>query len=250
MLRSFHAQVGVALVVAVSFASACGTPVKPAVLVASAPPATTVVKPEVCDEGDPYRPRAAPTAPQPNLPPVPELPDVPVKIGADYTVAGAVRRLQSRYHAADFANDVTLVGVIVATNLASAPACAIHRVGKRDPERCMSEIPSFTIADDAQAAARIRVLGWASNFATVFEAITLAQSVTSAPIRPYRDERWAVDVPTPLPAVGAKVRVHGRYGLTFTKSSTGMVADPESGVFTVTSVDTIVPATTPAKLGR
>jgi len=67
---------------------------------------------------------------------------------------------------------------------------------------------------------------------------------------PYRDDRWGVEVPIPLPAIGAKVRVHGRYGFMFTKSSTGVVSDPENGVFTVASVDTVVPASTPAKLGR
>lgn len=228
-------------------AGACASPVKPPLLV-SPPPATAAAKDEVCDDTEPYRPRAASTAPQPNLPVVPEIPIVAVKLGADYTVTGAVRRLRSRHHADDFSADVTVVGVIVASNLSSAPACALHRVGQRDPEHCVTEIPSFTIADDAQATARIRVLGWASNFATVFEALTLAK--TAKPPAPYRDDRWGVEVPIPLPAIGANVRVHGRYGFLFTKSSTGMVADPENGVFTAASIDTLVPATTPAKLGH
>ena len=35
--------------------------------------------------------------------------------------------------------------------LPSAPACAIHKTGKADPEDCKSEIPSFWIADTKDA---------------------------------------------------------------------------------------------------
>jgi len=253
MLRSTPASVRAFVLLAVGaaasalFSGACASPVKPAVLAPPAP-ASAAAKAEVCDDTEPYIPRAASTAPQPNLPVVPEIPIVAIKLGADYTVTGAVRRLRSRHHAEDFSDEVTIVGVIVASNLSTAPACALHRVGQRDPEHCVTEIPSFTIADDPQATARIRVLGWASNFATVFEALTLAKTAKS-PV-PYRDDRWGVEVPIPLPAIGAKVRVHGRYGFMFTKSSTGVVSDPENGVFTVASIDTVVPASTPAKLGR
>ena len=229
------------------FSGACASPVKPAVIPPPAP-ASTPAKAEVCDDTEPYIPRAASTAPQPNLPVVPEIPNIAIKLGADYTVIGAVRRLSSGRHTEDFSGEVTIVGVIVASNLSTVPACALHRAGQRDPEHCVTEIPSFTIADDPQATARIRVLGWASNFAAVFEALTLAKNAES-PV-PYRDDRWGVEVPVPLPATGARVRVRGRYGFMFTKSSTGVVADPDNGVFTVASVDTLVPATTPAKLGR
>ncbi len=163
-------------------------------------------------------------------------------------MTGAVRRLRSGHHAEDFSTEVSVVGVIVASNLEAAPACAIHPAGQREPEHCVTEIPSFTIADGAQATARILVLGWASNFASVFEALTLATKAKS-PV-PYRDDRWGVEVPIPLPAIGAKVRVRGRYGFMFIRSSTGVAADPENGVFTVASIDTLVPAPTPATLGR
>ena len=48
----------------------------------------------------------------------------------------------------------------------------------------------------------------------------------------YKDEIWNVTVPYPLPAVGAKVKVTGKYGYSFTKSSTGIVSDPTWGVMT------------------
>ncbi len=156
-------------------AGACASPVQPAVLAPPAP-ASTAAKAEVCDDTEPYRPRAASTAPPPNLPVVPEIPNVTVKVGPDYTVTGAVRRLRGGHHAEDFSTEVSVVGVIVSSNLEAAPACALHRAGQRDPAHCVTEIPSFTIADDAQAPARIRVLGWASNFASVFEALTLAKT--------------------------------------------------------------------------
>jgi hypothetical protein len=70
------------------------------------------------------------------------------------------------------------------------------------------------------------VLGWASNFATVLEAHRRYGSLTQRPAAVYQDELWAVDVPYPLPSAGAKVIVTGRYGRSFTKSSTGIVTDP------------------------
>lgn len=212
-------------------------------------PPSAPAKAEVCEDKDPYRPRVASQAPQPDLPPIPEVPKVALKIGEDYTVTGAVRTLHARFHERDFTNDITLVGVIVASNLATAPACALHPVGRQDPEHCEAEIPSFTLADDAKSSARIRVLGWASTFASVFEAIKLGTSSPAAR-KPYTDERWSVVVPYPLPAVGAKVRVHGHYGTLFEKSSRGVIADPDNGIFTATSIDVLVPASTPAKLGR
>ena len=43
-------------------------------------------------------------------------------------------------------------------------------------------------------------------------------------------------------AIGAKVRVTGHYGYTFTKSSTGLVSDPQNGVMTYDKVDVLEPA--------
>jgi len=61
-----------------------------------------------------------------------------------------------------------------------------------------------------------------------------------------QDYLWAVDIPFPLPAVGAKVRVTGRYGAMFTRASTGVVVDDDFGIITVDKVETLSPAARPA----
>ena len=58
-----------------------------------------------------------------------------------------------------------------------------------------------------------------------------------------------MDVPFPLPAVGAKVKVTGKYGYTFTKSSTGLVSDPNNGVITFSKSEEIEAAPQPAAFG-
>ena len=57
-----------------------------------------------------------------------------------------------------------------------------------------------------------------------------------------KDDIWSVDVPYPLPAVGAKVKVTGKYGFSFSKSSTGLVSDPVNGVMTYEKVEVLEPA--------
>jgi len=235
----------------VALVGACASPVVAPPLVPASPPAPSTENPEPCAADDPYRPRPVTSAPSPSLPPLPEVPAIAIKMGADYTVEGAVHHLRSRIHGHDFdKGDVTIVGVIVATNLASAPPCAIHRVSRPNPPGCVAELPSFTIADSASSPVKIRVLGWASSFAVVSEALARDADKKTPLIGPYQDELWAVDVPVPLPSVGAKVRVHGRYGTSFTKSSRGTIVDPDDGIFTATRVDTVTPAPTPARLGR
>jgi len=240
-----------AIIATVVITVACGA-APPPVAPAPAPAAAkTSAAADRCEDDGPYQKLEPARGPAPNLPPVPELPGAPHKIGADYTVHGAVYALNSRYHGAEVAGDITIVGVIVATNLDSAPKCAVHRTGRRDPDGCQAEVPSFTIADDAQSQHRIQVLGWASSFATVFEAELKYKALRGAPLAtPLRDDLWGSDVPYPLPSTGAKVRVRGRYGFTFSKSSRGLVIDPQNGVFTLLSVETLEPSKTPAKLGR
>jgi hypothetical protein len=50
---------------------------------------------------------------------------------------------------------------------------------------------------------------------------------------------WLVDVPYPIPAAGTKVKVKGRYGFLFTRSSTGIVADPKNGVLTYGALEVV-----------
>jgi len=212
-----------------------------------------------CGSADePYKPAPAWSGRAPNLPTPPAINQASVKVGDAYTVAGASHHLRSRMHSAEVTkSSVTITGYIVEENFTSAPSCAIHKVGKKDPDDCPPagsppiEIPSFYIADTSGAgkdAARIRVLGFAKNVATVYEAMEKYKNLKEVkdPAKDlYKDDTWSVDVPFPLPAVGAKVKITGKYGFSFAKSSTGMVSDPVNGVLTYEKIEYVEPA--PAK---
>jgi hypothetical protein len=209
-----------------------------------------------CGSGDePYKPAPAWSGRAPGLPTPPTINAAPVKVGDAYTIAGASHHLRSRMHSTEVTkNSITIAGYIVEENISTAPSCAIHKVGKKDPDDCPAagqppiEIPSFWIADTKGAgkdAARIRVLGWAKNYATVFEAMTKYDKMKEIkdPTKDYfKDDIWSVDVPFPLPAVGAKVKVTGKYGFSFAKSSTGLVSDPVNGVITYEKIEVVEPA--------
>jgi hypothetical protein len=83
---------------------------------------------------------------------------------------------------------------------------------------------------DAPESETIKVMGWASNFAQIFDAIT--EFDKGKDNAEHLDTFWQVKIPNPLPSTGAKVTVKGNYGTTFTKSSTGAEADPFMGMLT------------------
>ena len=214
-------------------------PVAPTASVAGPAPQT---KP--CE--DDYRPAAAPSGEKPELPPIPELVDLPKKSGDAFTVFGATHALRSRYESADVTkSEVTVVGWIVDSNVTRAPKCAWHKTGVADPEGCSAEIPAFVIADekdtkpDDPVKAHIKVLGWARNWAAVFDATARYKGLNAPPKALYKDEVWGVDVPYPIPAAGTKVKVKGRYGFIFTKSSSGIVSDPKNGILTYSSLEVV-----------
>lgn len=211
--------------------------------------AAVVLTPACGGNDEPYKAAPAWSGRRPNLPTPPTLTNAPIKVGDAYTVAGASHHLRSRIHDKEVTkSSITIQGYIVEENVSSAPDCAIHKTGKADPENCNAEIPSFWIADEKNASKdkpRIRVLGWAKNFASVYEAMQKYKNLKEIknPEKDlYKDEMWNVDVPFPLPAVGAKVKVTGKYGFTFTKSSTGIVSDPVNGVLTYEKIDVVEPA--------
>ncbi len=217
---------------------------------------TSLLGSVACGSGndEPYKASPAWSGRKASMPPVPQLPSTPVKNGDSYTVFGAIHHLNSRIHSTDVtAKDISITGYIVESNIPDAPKCAIHKVGKKDPDDCLNvPIPSFYIADakgDTKGA-KIRVLGWAKNFASVFEAMEKYKNLKEPPKELYKDEVWMVDVPFPLPAVGAKVKVNGKYGYTFTKSSTGLVSDPKNGVMTYGTINVIEPAPEPAAFAK
>ncbi|HEX4335871.1 MAG TPA: hypothetical protein VH062_08160 [Polyangiaceae bacterium] len=192
-----------------------------------------------------------------SLPPVPNVPQKPVKAGDAYTVWGASYQLRSRVHHKDVADkDLKITGYISKTNLADAPACAIHKTGKEDPEGCRPPIPTFWLCDskDAVDADCMRVMGWASNFAQLHDAIEQFDKEKGKPAaagkekEAFTDNFWGVKVPDPLPAKGAKVNVKGNYATTFTKATSGTVADPIMGVLTYAEIETVEQAPEEATL--
>lgn len=201
-----------------------------------------------CGNADePYKATPMWSGKKASMPAVPQLPTNPIKSGDAYTVFGARHHLQSRIHDKEVTTkDITIVGYIVQENVSDAPECAVHKSGKADPETCKAEIPSFWIADaKGDTKTKIRVLGWAKNYASVFEAMEKYKTAKEAPKELYKDEVWSIDVPFPLPAVGAKVKITGKFGYTFSKSSTGIVSDPANGVMTYAKIEYLEPATAP-----
>ena len=197
-----------------------------------------------------YEPRQAYAGPKASLPPVPNVAKKPVKQGDAYTIWGASYSLRSRVHRKEVdRKKLTLVGYIVKTNLPDAPACAVHKGGKADPEGCKAPIPAFWIGDtkDAKLEDSIKVMGWASNFAQIYDAIKEFDGPKKA-LKPgetdegYTDTFWGVKIPDPLPAVGAKVSVTGTYSTTFTQSSTGAEADPFMGLLAYQEMKELEPA--------
>ena len=187
-----------------------------------------------------YKPRPAPKV-QITLPPVANVPQTPIKRGDVYTVWGASYSLRSRVLHKDIAEKpMTLEGYIVDTNLAEAPECAVHKGGKADPESCKPAVPTFWLADDKSASRKdsIRVMGWASNYAQIFDAIKELDEKGVEKAEP-KDTFWGKDIPKPLPAKGAKVRVTGPYSTTFTGASTGAEADPIMGILTYSKIETL-----------
>lgn len=200
------------------------------------------------DEGK-YIPKPAPTV-QANLPPVPALPQKPIKEGDAYTVWGAGYHLRSRVHTNSIAGkDIKLTGYIIKTNLPDAPECAVHETGKADPDGCNAPIPAFWIAEskDAPIEDSIKAMGWASNFAQLYDAVKeykkrdKQKGKAGETPEPLMDEFWGVPIPYPLPAKGAKVTVKGNYATTFTKATSGTEADPIMGIITVEEVTYLEP---------
>jgi hypothetical protein len=210
--------------------------------------AATVLVVSCGSNDEPYKPVPAWSGRKPSLPPPPTLTNAPVKVGDAYTIAGASHHLRSRYHDKEVtAKSITIQGYIVEENMSTAPTCAIHKVGTKDPDDCVAEIPSIWIADTKGAgkdAPRIRVMGFAKNYASVFDAMAKYKTLKEVkdPAKDlYKDEVWSVDVPFPLPGMNAKVKITGKYGYTFSKSSTGLVSDPINGVLTYEKIEYVEP---------
>ena len=233
-------RIAVALVV---FAGCASTP----------PPAPAEAPPQNCPEAAPastgqaYVPRE-PSAVAVNLPAVPRLAERAERVGEDFTVWGASLSLRLRFERKWRAKGpISIVGYITKTNLPDAPRCAVHRTGVADPPGCTSPVPTFWLGDtpDASQADSIEVVGWASNYAQIHDALR-AYAKPGAPA--YMDQFWGQAVPNPIPAKGAKVRVRGSHQTTWNKASSGAAADPIMGILDYESIEVLELAPVPATL--
>ena len=194
---------------------------------------------------EPYTAKPAYSGKKPNLPAVPTLPTKKKKEGDAYTIWGVTHDLRSRVHFEEVnGKKISIVGYIVKTNFDEAPACAVHKTGKADPADCKAPVPMFAIADEkGEKKDMIQVMGFASNFAQLFsmiEAIDRAPRGKEGEVQ-LDDEFWGSKLPNPIPGVGAKVKVTGNYGVTFTKSSSGAAADPKYGIMTAETIEYLEP---------
>ncbi len=198
------------------------------------------------EEEKPYDAKPALSGKKPSVPPVPTLPSKAKKDSSGaYTIWGITHDLRSRVHREEVdGKKVSIVGYIVKTNFKDAPKCSVHKTGKADPADCKPPVPTFAIADDkAETKDMIDVMGWSSNFAQMFdliEAIDKAPKGKEAEVK-KADEFWGGDLPNPLPNVGAKVKVTGTYGVTFTKATGGTAANPKYGIMTVEKIEYLEP---------
>lgn len=203
-------------------------------------------------EEHPYQAKPAVSGKKPNLPAVPTLPQKVKKQGDAYTIWGITHELRSRVHREDVdGKKVTVVGYIVKTNYNEVPKCAVHKTGKADPPECKAPVPTFSIADEkGETKDMIDVMGWASNPAQIFtiiEAIDRAVKGKEAEVK-LNDEFWGSELPNPVPNVGAKVKVTGTYGVTFTKATSGAAANPKYGILTAEKIEYLEPPTEKAYL--
>ncbi len=207
------------------------------------------------NSNDPYQPSPAWSGKKASLPAVPSLPSTPIQSGDAYTVYGSGHHLRSLVHNRDVTEkDISIVGYIVETNIAKAPACAVHKTGKADPKDCEAPLPLFVISDvkGETKGPRIQVVGWAGNFANIYDAMEEYKKAKPGekPKEMYKDQTLGADVPYPLPAVGAKVKITGSYGFAKSIGSGGTVADPVYGVLAYKSMETLEPAPEPAAFAK
>jgi len=193
------------------------------------------------------------------IPAAPNLPVLTKKDGDAWTVNGITHDLRSVVHHDEVEDKkTTIVGYIVRTNLVPCkdkdakdggkegcvPECAVHKKGKEDPEGCKAPIPTFWIADKAgdTTGETIQVMGWASNFANIHDAIEEIDKTDKDKrkekdfIEKITDASTNIVLPDPLPAVGAKVKVTGQYASTFSSAS-GLAADPNHGIIHYESME-------------
>ncbi len=205
---------------------------------------------------NPYKPVPAWSGKHASIPAPPTLPSTPVKQGDAYTVYGAVHHLHSMMHMKEVtAQPISITGYIVDSNIPRAPDCAVHKTGKKDPDNCNPEVPSFWIADDKgnTKGPKIRIVGWARNFAVVYDAMVAYKKLKAGEPPKEKevvnDDILNVAVPWPLPSVGMKVKLTGAYNVSKTVVS-DMVSEPQGGVMSLAKLEQLEPAPEIAKFAK
>jgi hypothetical protein len=207
---------------------------------------------------------------KPQLPTPPPTAPTPIKTSDGYTVYGASHYLRSfdpatgaPIHNKDVtANPITIVGYIVDTNVPRAPKGCQHPQGQGDKDcadvnTCCpktAEVPTFSIADSKgdTTGQRIRVVRWARNYAVIFDAMDAYSKLKPGdkPDKPIHDEVYDVDLPFPLPAVGAKVKITGTYGVSTHRLANSQVADPVNGVMEMDKIEFVEQAPAPLSFSK
>jgi len=202
-------------------------------------------------DDNPYKPAPAWSGKKASLPAPPSPPSTPIK-GADgsYTIYGAIHQLRSLLHPKDVtANPISITGYVVDSNIGRAPKCSIHKTGKADPADCKMEVPSFWISDNKgdMKGPKVRVVGWARNYAVICDAMKAYSKLKPGeqPKDPIMDDILNVQLPLPLPAIGAKVKITGAYNVAKTVVS-DMVSEPSGGVMALQKMETVEAAPSPA----
>ena len=192
---------------------------------------------------------APPSSGGPSLPMI-VVPALPIRQGDAFTVWGASHHLRNQFHRPEVSGKaIDIVGHVVATNFDRVPRCAVHRTGKADPPDCVAPVPTIYIADNKdERHVAIKVMGWASNWAQVVEVMHAIDNAKPGEKVQLMDEFFGMNLPNPIPAVGAHVRVTGRYGMTYTKSTSGSSADPRYGILTADKITYLKRPPKPAQL--
>lgn len=195
-------------------------------------------------------------AKQAKIPDPPALPTTTPTADANksyYTVFGATHHFRSAYpeHMKLYKEvtdkSITIRGYVVKTNYEVAGTCA-HPQGKEDPKDCAANpppVPTFWIADNKgdSTANAIQVVNWAHNWSAVFDAVEAYAKLKDKEVPKEKDQvsdkTTGNPMPFPLPAVGARVKVTGKYGPIATNGSSGdKIGDPRNGVISFEKMET------------
>ncbi|MFO0554905.1 MAG: hypothetical protein U0271_41395 [Polyangiaceae bacterium] len=124
-----------------------------------------------------------------------------------------------------------------------APAKDAKDKPKADEPECIAPVPAFWIAETntvTDTTELIKVVDWATNFAGIYSAIVEYDKESDPEKRAAIkvDDSYGKTIPNPIPAVGAKVKITGKYGKSY-DMSTSTIADPRFGIMAARSIEVV-----------